>query len=486
MDSKLLKAQHIILISLGLALVFNFLFFHKLLGVSFPIFTVILLGTVFLFGQYQKVSMKRTSWLMLLIIFFALMTGIHDNEFLTFLNVVATFGLLMLLAHGLVGTPAILMRIRDYFILAILVPLRMLGRALSTLSSIGQIHSSVGNRDVWLRVFKGAVMAVPILIIFGALFSQADLAFSQFLKGFINIHLEESAIEFTALLVLSFVAGLCYLSYIFFPKQTQPALLHDQVDKEVQPGKGIEVLVFLGLISALFLVFIGFQVTYLFGGETNIVNTGFTYAEYARRGFWELLWVAVMSLVVLLASEKYAGVQSKKDKRFMIPALLLIVEVIVVITSAFKRLSLYIDTYGMTELRFYVAGFIILLLVLFILLAVKFIKSKREEFFTFATLLSVVTFLIVINIINPHAFIIRANIEQFNQTGKLDADYVGRLSADAVSGKVELYKKLEGNDKEILRGLLQKQKERLQESSSDWRSSNYSRNQALKLLQEIQ
>jgi hypothetical protein len=233
-------------------------------------------------------------------------------------------------------------------------------------------------------------------------------------------------------------------------------------------------------------VFIGFQVTYLFGGETNIVNTGFTYAEYARRGFWELLWVAVMSLVVLLASEKYAGVQSKKDKRFMIPALLLIVEVIVVITSAFKRLSLYIDTYGMTELRFYVAGFIILLLVLFILLAVKFIKSKREEFFTFATLLSVVTFLIVINIVNPHAFIIKVNIEQFNQTGKLDADYVGRLSADAVSGKVELYKKLEGNDKEILRGLLQKQKERLQESSSDWRSSNYSRNQALKLLQEIQ
>ncbi len=485
MDSKLLKAVYITLISLGLALVFNFLFFHKLLGVSFPIFTVVLLGTVFLFGRYQKVLMKKTWWLMSLIVFFALMTGIHDNEFLTFLNVVATFGLLMLLSHQLVGTPAFLMKIRDYFILAILVPFRMLGRAISTLSSIGQIHSNVKHRDVWLRVFKGALMAVPILIIFGALFSQADLAFSQFLKGFIDIQLEESAIEFTMLLVLSFVAGLCYLSYIFSPKLAE-SNLPEQKEVVAQPGRGIEVLVFLGLISALFLVFIGFQITYLFGGETNIINTGFTYAEYARRGFWELLWVAVMSMLLLLASEKYAGVECKKDKRFMIPALVLIVEVMVVIVSAFKRLSLYFDTYGMTELRFYVAGFITLLLVLFILLAVKFIKSKREEFSTFGALLSVATFLIVVNIVNPHAYIIRANIEQFNQTGKVDADYAGRLSADAVPGKIELYKKLEGNDKEILKGLLLKEKERLQKHNTDWRSYNYSRHQALKLLQDIE
>lgn len=485
MNRTLLKALYVILISLGLALIFNFLFFDKLFGISVLIFAVILLGIVFLFGVYQQVSLRKTWWLILLIVFFALMPGIRANEFLNFLNLCATLGLLMLLAHELTDTPVFLMKLRDYLILMVLVPLRMLRRALSTISLIGQIHSNVKHRDIWLRIFKGVIMAVPILIIFGVLFSQADLAFSQFINGFVHITISERSLQYLALLFVAFVGALGFLSYIFFPKQTQPALSDEQSDTAVQSGKEVEVLVFLGLISALFLVFIGFQITYLFGGEANIVNAGFTYAEYARRGFWELLAVAILSLLVLLASEKYAGVESKRDRRFLIPALVLIIKVAIVIVSAFKRLSLYIDAYGMTALRFYVAGFIMLLLVLFVLLAVKFIKSKREQFFVFGALFSVAAFLVVVNVINPDAFIARSNMEQYSRTGKIDFFYVGTLSADAEPWKMELYNKLEGEDKEVLRGLLQSQKDNLQKSSTDWQSANFSRHQALKLLNEL-
>ncbi len=485
MDRTLQKALSIILISLGLALVFNFLFFGKLIGISVLILVVVLLGVVFLLGRYNNLSLRKSWWLIALIIFFALMPGIRANPFLTFLNICATFGLLMLLAHELVGTPAFLMRLRDYLILVVLVPFRMLGRALSTVSLLGQIHSNVKQRDVWLRILKGVILALPALIIFGVLFAQADLAFSHFIKGFVDITISERTIQHFVLLAFSFMAALCWLSYIFFPKPAESELSPAQGDVPVQSGKGIEVLVFLGLISILFLVFIGFQVTYLFGGETNIVHAGFTYAEYARRGFWELLAVAFLSLLVLLAAEKYSGAESKKDKRFLIPALLLIVEVVIVIVSAFKRLSLYIDAYSMTEMRFYVAGFIILLLALFILLAVKFIKSKPEQFFTFGTLLSVVAFLIVVNIMNPDAFVVRSNLEQYRQTGKIDISYVGSLSADAELGKIELYNKLEGEDKEILRGLLQKQKDQLQKTGADWQSTNFSRAKAGKLLGEL-
>ena len=167
----------------------------------------------------------------------------------------------------------------------------------------------------------------------------------------------------------------------------------------------------------------------------------------------------------------------------MIPALILIAEVGVVIFSAFKRLSLYIDAYSMTELRFYVAGFIILLFVLFVLLAVKFIKSKQEQFFAFGTLLSLVAFLITVNLVNPDAFIAESNMKQYSQTGKIDVDYISNLSADAASSKIELYNKLEGEDKKALGELLQKQKDNLQKSSEDWQSTNFSRSQALKLLQ---
>ena len=478
------KALYIILISLGLAFVFNFLFFGKMIGISVFIMTGVLLGAVYLFGQRERLSMQKTWWLALLIGFFALMPAIRANEFLTFLNVCATLGLLMLLAHELVGTPAFLMKMKDYVILMTLVPFRMLARALSTLSLVGQIHSSVKNRDVWIRVIKGVIMAVPLLLIFGLLFSNADLAFSKFVKGFIDINISERTAQYTALLAFSFLAALCFLSYIFFPKAPQAQLSPAQTDV-AQPGKSIEVMVFLGLICTLFLLFIGFQITYLFGGETNILNAGFTYAEYARRGFWELLAVAFLSLLVLLASEKYSGSELKKDRRFLVPALILIAEVAIVIVSAFKRLSLYIDTYGMTTLRFYVAGFIMLLLVLFIILAIKFIKSKQEQFFAFGTLLSVAGFLIVVNIINPDAFIAKANLKQFNKTGKVDVYYVSALSVDATAYKIQLYNQLEGEDKKFVGEWLKKNKDDSQKNSTHWQSYNLSRSRALKFLQEF-
>src|SRR3990167_4723725 len=120
----MLKALYIILISLGLALVFNFLFFSKLIGISVLIIAAVLMGTVYLFGLRQQLSLRKAWWLISLILFFALMPSIRANEFLTFLNICAALGLLMLLAHELTGTPTFLMRLRDYLILMTLIPLR--------------------------------------------------------------------------------------------------------------------------------------------------------------------------------------------------------------------------------------------------------------------------------------------------------------------------------------------------------------------------
>lgn len=485
MDRTILKAIYIILMSFGLALIFNFLFFGKLIGVSALIMVAILVGTVFLFGLHQRISMRKAWWLIALIIFFALMPVIRDNEFLTFLNLCATFGLLMLLAHELTGVLAFLMRLIDYLLLITLVPLRMLGRAASAIALIGRVQSHVKHRDMWLRVSKGLIIAAPVLVIFGILFSHADLAFSQFIKGFVNITISERMMQHIVLLIFAFAAALSFLSYIFFPKQVEPESAHKGSIAATQPDRGIEVMVFLGLIFALFLMFIGFQITYLFGGEASVASAGFTYAEYARRGFWELLVVAMLSLLALLASEKYAGIESKRDRRFLIPAIILIVEVGIIIASAFKRLSLYIDAYGMTMPRFYAAGFIILLSALFILLAVKFIKSKSEQFFAFGALLSIATFLIAVNFANPDSFIAKFNLNQYIKTGKIDVVYAGQLSADAEPWKIELYKKLEGEDKEVLRGSLQKQKDKLQKNSADWQSANFARTRALKLLGEF-
>lgn len=477
----MLKALYVILTSLGLAFVFNFLFFGKLIGISVFLFAAIFIAAIFLLGASQ-ISFRKIWWFVLLIGFFAVMPGIRANEFLNFLNICAILGLLMFLSYELVGVPPVLMRIRDYVKLFVFVPFQMLRRGLSTVILVGEVRSNVKNRDVWIRIVRGVVLAVPLLIVFGILFSQADMAFSQFINRFWHIQISERTAQYLVLLVISFVSALSFLSYIFFPKQVR---VSEQSMETTPANRSIEVLVFLGLISALFLVFIIFQVTYLFGGQTNIVNAGFTYAEYARHGFFELLVVAILSLLILLASEKYSGAESRRDKLFMIPALILIAEVGIVIVSAFKRLSLYIDAYGMTLLRFYVAGFIILLSALFILLAVKFIMSKREQFFSFGALLAVAGFLIAVDLVNPDAFIIKANINQYNRTGKFDVSYMRELSADAEPWKIELYNRLQGEDKQDLQELLLDEKNKLQKNSQNWQSINLARTKALKLLQEV-
>lgn len=497
MDKNILKALYIILTSLGLGLLFNFLFFEKQPGISVFIFSGILLAAVYWFAKKEQLKTKKTLWIGSLILFFALMPTVRANDFLTFLNVCAVLGLLLILANELVGMPAFLMKFKDYAVLLVMVPFRMLARALSSLSLFSQIHSNVKNRDVWVRILKGLIMAIPVLIIFGLLFQSADLAFAKFLDGFINISISEHSIQYLALLLFAFTCALSFLSYIFFPKTyAYPLpLLPQNPEAETEPGsaraeqdgkgKTLEVMVFLIVIASLFLLFIGFQITYLFGGDSNIVNTGFTYAEYARRGFWELLTVAFLTLVVLLLLEKYANTETKKDNKFSIPALALVAEVLVVIVSAFKRLSLYIDTYSMTTLRFYVAGFIILLFAIFLLLAVKFLQSRQENFFTFGSLLLVCAFLVCVNIINPDAFIIRSNINQYTKTGKVDFYYLSGLSADATPSKIELYQKLDGENKQTLKDALMSQKNILEKHYTTWQSYNTARFKALKLLTEV-
>lgn len=486
MDNTIQKALYVTLLALGLAFLFNFLFFSKMIGVSLFLFVAVFVAILYFFGGSQNVNLKNSLPLLVLALLFSFFPTVRANEFLTFLNVVAVFGLLMLFAYQVAGTKVYFMKLKDYFRLAVLVPFRMLRHALTTVSLYGQIGSSARKHDVWVRIVKGIILALPILLLFGLLFSQADLAFAQFLKNFIDIEISERTAQYLFLLGFAFVAALSFLSYIFLSKATAPVPAEEvsTTDSERQ-SKSLEVSVFLGLIAALFLLFIGFQVTYLFGGQANILETGFTYAEYARRGFFELAAVAFLSLVVLFASEKYAAVEGKASARFTIPALLLILEVGIIMFSAWKRLSLYVDAYGMTDPRFYVGVFIVLLLVLFALLAVKFVKSKPEHFFTGGTLASVLAILLAVNVINPHSYIAQTNLERHGRTGKIDTAYMGSLSADAAAQQLELYNKLTDESKDLLYIRLLDQTERLEKMNADWQSANFSRSRALRLLHRL-
>ena len=105
------------------------------------------------------------------------------------------------------------------------------------------------------------------------------------------------------------------------------------------------------VLDVLFAAFVALQVAYLFGGLDTLAAIALTYAEYARRGFFELVAVVVLVGALVLGLE---AVVAHRSRAYVVAILALVALTAVVLASSFLRLRLYQDAYGWTELRFYV------------------------------------------------------------------------------------------------------------------------------------
>src|SRR5690606_20777663 len=143
-------------------------------------------------------------------------------------------------------------------------------------------------------VLRGALLSVPLLLIFVALFSSADATFERYASGVGDLLSQDLPRHVLVVAVLGwFSTGLLAC--------TIPQPLSSRRERSFTRllGAGEAVLV-LGSMVALFLVFVVLQLRYLFGGREVIEPTsGLTLAQYARRGFFELLAVAVLTMAVL-------------------------------------------------------------------------------------------------------------------------------------------------------------------------------------------
>lgn len=113
------------------------------------------------------------------------------------------------------------------------------------------------------------------------------------------------------------------------------------------------------------------QARYLFGGEGRfLASAGLTYAEYARRGFFELVTVTALVLPLLLLAHWLLRSEKPLHPRLLrVLSASLVALLFVVMASALQRKRLYTAELGLTELRFYTTVFmawIFVVLVLFL------------------------------------------------------------------------------------------------------------------------
>lgn len=479
---NLIKILFSLGISLGLGIAFDYLFYGKAPGISFPIYVVLILLGLFIVSYYYKAPLyKSTFFLIIPLAFFSLMVAARSSGFLIFLDIIISVFILLLISDIAATGKKIKNYLVENYVKTVFIPLRFIYFFRETISQAIRFRGQLKEQKKISQVIKGVLMALPLLFIFLLLFSSADLVFFKYLSNL--IHIEPETLYRSVIIIFVTAIFVGAFGYVF--RATDSAFQSSNTSAKISRIGIIETSVFLGLINVLFLAFIAVQLKYLFGGEKNIVALGFTYAEYARKGFFELIIVAIISFLVLWSTEKYIV---KKDIghtfQFKILSSFLIVQALVIMVSSFKRLLLYENAFGFTTQRFYSHAFIIWLGIIFILLLHKILINQKEKIFIFFAYLSILVFLAGFNIINPDAFIARQNIKHFLNNGNLDVYYLSWLSQDAIPEVIKVFDLTQ--DEEIKRNLARNLywKTQIYNDSlfNHWQSTNIARNQARKAL----
>lgn len=241
------------------------------------------------------------------------------------------------------------------------------------------------------------------------------------------------------------------------------------------PSLGIvETGIVMGLLDVLFLAFVIVQLRYFFGGAALVQSsTGLTYAEYARRGFFELVTVAALVLPLLLGIHWLLRKDNPIHERiFRVLAGAQLVLLFVIMCSAVARMRLYQSEYGLTELRLYTTAFMGWLGLVFVWFAATVLRGQRERF-ACGALIAGFVMIGTLHVINPDALIVRVNTAQAQAGRAFDANYASGLSADAAPALLEAMPTLTTDQRCVVAlNLLNRLKVN---ERADWRSWNWSR-----------
>lgn len=468
----------IIAASVTLGLACNWLLFGKLPGISVLLFCSLVIGGSFMLAHMYNHRLDKTIyWLAAVILFFASMVFIRANPALLVMNMLAIFYLLLMLVRlACEASPKLRQfKLFQYANLIVDVPLKILNETGRFLVGLVSNRAAKESKSSTKPILRGVLLSVPILAVFLILLSSADPVFKQYVGSLFNPHLSGEVIFRWGL--TAFVATLFMGAYalIFMPSSEAK---QESLEPDVKRyNLGVtEASIVLGSVATLFLIFVAIQFAYLFGGSDLIANTGYTYADYARKGFFELMAVAAISLALIVVIKNTTTSHSKKQKHtFKWLSGILIAEVLVIMVSAHQRLSLYEEAYGFTILRLLSHLFIFWLAVAFGLLAYNIIREKSNQQFAFQLFVSALGLLAVVNIINPDAFVTKQNIARYNEVGKLDAYYLSTLSADSAPVAEELLNSPNQYLQKSGAYILNRQELASSSEESHWQSTNLAR-----------
>lgn len=426
---------------LALGWLFDFLFWEKAPGINFAIFwTACLIGGLYLLLSNGHRPHRATLWLIPIFGFFAAVSFIRAEPMTTFLAYTFTMFTLTIFTVTYLGGRWFQYAFADYVTKIFSLVGSLFIRPITFTAEARKAQAEAGAQPPkynFMPILRGLIIAIPIVMIFASLLASADVVFGQRLENFIEVFKLENLPEyiFRTIYILVIGYGLAGI-FLHAANASTDLKLVGEEKPVIPPFLGfIESSIVLGSVVALFAAFVAIQFQYFFGGNTNINVEGYTYAEYARKGFGELVTVAFFALMMMLS---LTGVTKRETdtqrKVYSGLGIALVALLLVMLVSAYQRLNLYEAAYGFSRLRTYTHVFLIwigLLLITTIVLEIL----RKERAFAFAMLIASFGFAASLPILNVDAFIVNQNIQrELNGTAveDLDSVYFVQLSDDAI------------------------------------------------------
>ena len=425
----------------------NVLFYGKTIGVSFVIFILIAIGVTLASTVLLRQPLRRRNlWVLIPALFFAAMVAVRADWQINLLNMGAALALCALALHYLPLSERIdlasfgdhLLGVFDATFGSVFAPLFELVD-----SAAWGFDRLQGNWKVVASVGRGLIITVPIVLVFGVLLASADAVFA----GVVNRAM--SWLTFPMLrnqiYQIGFIGVIGWMACgaLAYGVARRERLQHkERSDKPKRklPALGlIEGTIVLGSVDLLFGLFVIIQFAYFFGGQATVSVEGLTYSDYARRGFFELVALSVLTLGLVLALDSVTVRRVEKHTLlFRILAVILVALTGVILVSASQRMLLYEDAYGFTLLRVYTHVFMIWLGVLFVIFLLALFRV-RPRIFSLGVLIVMIGYVVTLDVMNVEQYITERNIARVEEGYDLDFYNLTSYSVDAAPAMIALY-----------------------------------------------
>lgn len=440
------------------------LFYGKSLGINVILFIIPII--IFIYNIIKK-NIKNKSGLLFIIpiILLSISYLLYDNELFKLLNVICIPALFILMyIYTLKPTEKLTEILNDSVYLAI-EPLNQIKTLYKTIKEI--INNKLKNTKINTKKIKSIIIVIPIIIVVLFLLISADLMFENLFtnafKIFENIKIEIIIGKILAIIILfTYLGGtIIYLSKYKEIKRIQNKPL--KVDNYT-------IKLLLTVLNIIYLVFDIIQIKSLVFHQ---VSMDITYAEYARRGFFQLMIISIINITILLISK-----QSKEYNKYIKSmSIIMIVFTLIIIASSFMRMYMYENAYGYTIARLLV--YIILITEVILIIPTIIYIFKKINILKYYLIITI-TMYTIINLLPIDYFIARNNINRYYKTGKIDVEYLKNYNYDNIPLLVELNENLE--EKESLKEYLIEIKNQEKTNIIEY---NISKQKAYKALEKI-